>query len=69
LAGFVLLQENTYLTQDKKAEAFAQLQKLTGISTIAAIEYIESFRNKPEMWKTVSKHIITDLTGISDQQQ
>jgi hypothetical protein len=67
LAGFILLQENTILSQAQKAEAFSQLQKLTGVSTTVAIEYVESFRNKPEMWKSISKQIISDLTGISDQ--
>ncbi len=64
LAGILLIQENKDLSNEQKAHAYLQLQKITGISSSEAIQLISSFRDRPEEFKQIHLSIKAELTGV-----
>jgi len=63
LAGLVILKSNVTLTPLQKARYYSELQKITGVSTQQAVEFIESYRNNPREWKKIQAGIDTIVSG------
>jgi hypothetical protein len=63
IAGLTILKSNGSLTPLQKARYYSELQKITGVTSQQAVQFIESYRNNPREWKKIQDSIDTIVSG------
>jgi len=63
IAGVILIQENVQLGAQRQLEEYMRLKEITGVDVASVLNFIDSFKNKPEQWKAVNDFIMNSLNG------